>query len=172
MMRRREDSGPLFDDALVNEIFRFFSWRQSDEHAAWDLVQETLFEAHRSRRRFDRTRGSFRTWVHGIARVVLLRQRERDALEAARVDPEVDPDAIEIPGQRETTAGSFTLETVAALGELTERDRTMVFRSSIMGQSTREIAADLGMTQTGVTSALSRIYRRMRKHLGGPQGAS
>src|SRR5919202_4684828 len=64
-------------------LFGFFAYRTGDRALAEDLMADTFERALRARRRFDRRRGSERTWLYAIA-LNLLRDHARRAAAEGR----------------------------------------------------------------------------------------
>src|SRR5687768_13207429 len=60
-------------------LFSFLAYRVGDRSLAEDLVADAFERALRSRRRFDRRRGSEKTWLYAIALNVLRDHARRTA---------------------------------------------------------------------------------------------
>jgi RNA polymerase sigma-70 factor (ECF subfamily) len=128
-----------------------------DPEDSADLVQETLWSAHRNLRRFDAGKASFEGWLS----LILVRRarnrgrglaRRRRLLEAVRV---VTRSAS--PAGVANVEARLTLERL--VGALTERQREVVALYEIAGLSADEAAELLGVTAAGVRS-LARDARR------------
>ena len=63
---RREDFERLYDQHAA-DLFGFLAYRTGNRALAEDLVAEAFERALRARRRFDRRRGSEKTWLYTIA---------------------------------------------------------------------------------------------------------
>src|ERR671927_1870360 len=74
---RDEDFERLYD-AEAAGLFSFLAYRTGDRALAEDLLADTFERALRARRRFDRRRGSEKTWLYAIA-LNLLRDHARRA---------------------------------------------------------------------------------------------
>ena len=59
-----------------------------------------------------------------------------------------------------------------AMGDLAERDRTIVHLRYVKGLTQSEIAEQIGTSQVHVSRALSRILATVRAQLGEPYGAA
>ncbi|HEY2636788.1 MAG TPA: sigma factor, partial [Solirubrobacteraceae bacterium] len=71
-------------------LFAFLAYRTNDRALAEDLLADTFERALKARRRFDRRRGSERTWLYAIA-LNLLRDHQRRAATEARAVEEAAP---------------------------------------------------------------------------------
>jgi RNA polymerase sigma factor (sigma-70 family) len=75
-----------------------------------------------------------------------------------------------VPGDDDPLAEVLADEEVrelrAALTTLTPPQRELVIQRIYMGLSSKEAAEQLGSSESAVTSMLSRVYTRLRKHLG------
>src|SRR4051794_7564775 len=92
---------PAFAEVAAEQldaVFRYLVYLTGDRSAAEDLTAETFEKAFRSWRRFDPRRGSPRTWLCRIARIVALdhfradrRRRRREDVYVRDLSGEVDP---------------------------------------------------------------------------------
>src|SRR5215218_7950006 len=65
-------------------LYGFLAYRTGDRALAEDLLADTFERALRSRRRYDRRRGSAKTWLYAIA-LNLLRDHARRAAAPRRL---------------------------------------------------------------------------------------
>jgi RNA polymerase sigma-70 factor, ECF subfamily len=149
-------------------------------HEAEDLVQETYLRGWRNYDAFEE-RAALRTWLYRIATNACLRAlqtRARRGLPAglgeASVDPFTDP-AAPLDGGRwlEPLPDTFTpelavtakqsvrLAVVAALQELTARQRAVLILRDVVQFSAAEVAELLETTPTAVNSALQRARAQL-----------
>src|SRR6059036_39083 len=87
----RDDDFDRLYAAEAQGLFGFLAYRTGDRALAEDLLADTFERALRSRRRFDRRRGSAKTWLYTIA-LNLLRDHARRAAAEGRALERV-PDA-------------------------------------------------------------------------------
>ncbi|MFD7999641.1 sigma-70 family RNA polymerase sigma factor [Streptomyces mirabilis] len=154
-------------------------------HDAEDLVQETCLRAWRARARYDRTRGSLRTWLYQIATnacLNALESRSRRPLPSGMVaesDPlrslvhggEVTwlqpmPDALLHLGDPAGAAvdrDSLRLAFVAALQHLSARQRAALILREVLAFSAAETADVLGTSVASVNSSLQRARARLNE---------
>src|ERR671915_1886914 len=76
--RMRDDEFERLYAAEAAGLFSFLAYRTGDRALAEDLLADTFERALRSRGRFDRRRGSEKTWLYAIA-LNLLRDHARRA---------------------------------------------------------------------------------------------
>lgn len=146
----------------VDAVYGFLAY-SVDRPTAEDLTAATFERVVRSWRRFDRRRGSERTWVLAIARNLLTdhfrAQRHREAVSTdehpALLDRLVeDPDPLR---------GRLTAEELARwLAPLGHREREVLALRYAADLTTDEIAALLGLTAANVQQINSRSLRRLR----------
>jgi RNA polymerase sigma factor (sigma-70 family) len=128
-----------------------------------DLVAETWVRAFQSRSRIDATQGSGRTWLFGIARLVMYEsfRGEKRAIHA-RVDTEQDEfDDVD----SRLMAQSMTLELREGLRRLTRDEREIILLSTWEQLSPAEIAEVLHIPQGTARSRLHRARTCLRSDL-------
>jgi RNA polymerase sigma factor (sigma-70 family) len=141
---------------------------------AEEIVQEAFLAVWRNPDRYDRTRGSFRSWLMGTVhhRAVDAVRREqaqrRRAEQAAAVGGGVveDPSdevvsAIDLPDERRRVR--------RALADLPAEQRDVIQRMYFDGLSQSQIAERTGLPLGTVKSRTLLGMRRLRAHLGGPE---
>src|SRR5829696_9593737 len=100
MPLQNEDFERLYE-AEAPGLFSFLAYRTGDRMLAQDLLADAFERALRARKRFDRRRGSEKTWIYAIALNVLRDHARRAAAErraterlepapAGRPDPRLD----------------------------------------------------------------------------------
>jgi RNA polymerase sigma-70 factor (ECF subfamily) len=139
-----------------------------DEDAAGELVQRVLLlTLEKLRAGAVREPERIASFVLGAARLTAqtLRRatRREEPLDESRERPDVPPGAGTEPFARERLAG--------CLGELAERERTVVVLTYFQEQSTSEIASALGLKDGNVRVIRHRAIGRLRHCLGLQAGA-
>jgi RNA polymerase sigma-70 factor (ECF subfamily) len=147
--------------AEAQALFGFLAYRTGDRVLAEDLLADTFERALRARGRYDRRKGSQRTWLYAIA-LNLLRDHARRAaaegraLERSGPAGEAAEDArVESLGERE--------ELAAALAALAEDEREAIALRFGADLTVPEIAA---LLKIPLTTAEGRVYRALRKLRG------
>src|SRR5919106_2941704 len=101
----RDDEFERLSAAEAAGLFSFLAYRTGDRALAEDLVADAFERALRSRRRFDRRRGSEKTWLYAIA-LNLLRDHARRAAAAGRALEKVAHATLQTrPAQPEFESG-------------------------------------------------------------------
>jgi RNA polymerase sigma-70 factor (ECF subfamily) len=153
---RDEDFERLFA-AEAQAVFGFLAYRTGDRSLAEDLLSDTFERALRARGRFDRRRGSERTWLYAIALNLLRDHARRAAAEARAVErvapagPPEDPD-FEAVEHRDTVQ--------RALRGLAEEEREAIALRFGADLTVPEIAKLLKLPLSTVEG---RVYRALRK---------
>jgi RNA polymerase sigma-70 factor, ECF subfamily len=143
------------------ELLGFARRALSTTTAAEDAVQETFARAWRSRKRFDPTLGSLRTWLFAIERRVILDQLDRraktDALPLGDGDEIISDDWIESAMQ------GWQVE--SALSRLPADHRMVIKELYFNGRSGREVAELFGIPEGTVRSRTFYALRLLRVFL-------
>ena len=141
-------------------LFAFLAYRTGDRALAEDVLADAFERALRARRRFDRRRGSMKTWLYAIALNVLRDHTRRAAAEARALErvaaPDPRPDGgVAVVDQRD--------ELQRALAALSDEEREAVALRFGADLTVPEIAKLLGERLTTVEG---RVYRALRKLRG------
>lgn len=120
-----------------------------DRTTAEDVAQEAFLSIWRSNARFDRARGSVRSWVLGVVRNRAIDALRRGGAQAPRLDADDDGVLEARPAQERTDAEAARRETAgeiqAALRELPDDQSKVIQLAYFGGFSHSEIAEMLGM---------------------------
>jgi RNA polymerase sigma-70 factor (ECF subfamily) len=147
------------------DVYRFAFWLSRDRSVAQDVVQETLLRAWRSIDSLAED-GKARAWLLTIARREHARLHERRRLETVDVDTLA---AAEDPALGRRDDDDDRLGDVrAAIHALPAEYREPLVLQVLMGFSTEEIAAQLGLTAGAVCTRLSRARQKLRDALLDP----
>ena len=151
---------------LRPDLYRFAFWLARDRAVAEDVVQDTLLRAWRSFATLG-DESAVRPWLLTIARREFARRFERKQLETVDVhdlavleDPALAAD--DPPEVQDMRAAIFALE----------RDyREPLVLQVLMGYSTAEIAAHMGLTDGAVLTRLFRARQKLKAALAGTGAA-
>ncbi len=136
-----------------------------NEHDARDVVQETYLRAYRGLKRF-RGDAAVTTWLHRITVNSATRLIERRARSATAVLDE-SCDVVESRPERDPESAASAADDrgrlVEALGELPDALRVVVVLRDIYDLPHREIARELGISQTAAKVRLHRARRLLRE---------
>lgn len=134
-----------------------------------ECVSDVIFEIYRRRESIDPEKGTLKAFLSVVARqraVNLFRKKEKE-LRRSTGGP-VPEDAADGAGSEEAVIGAEERrQLLAAVKRLGEPDSAIIVRRYYFGQSSREIAADLGLTPGAVDTRLSRAMGKLRELLKG-----
>jgi RNA polymerase sigma factor (sigma-70 family) len=159
---RDEDFERLYA-AEAPGLFSFLAYRTGDRALAQDLLADAFERVLRARGRFDRRRGSEKTWLYAIA-LNVLRDHVRRGAARARASENLVPVArgaadarLEAIGDRDALA--------RALARLSDEEREVVALRFGADLTAPEMASALGKKLTTVEGRLYRALRKLREEL-------
>jgi len=160
----RDDEFERLYAAEAAGLFSFLAYRTGDRGLAEDLLADAFERALRARRRFDRRRGSEKTWLYAIALNCLRDHARRRAAEAR---------ALERAGGERGTASDPALAAVEhrdevqrALATLSAEEREAIALRFGAELSMPEMAEVLGESLTTIEGRVYRALRKLRARLG------
>lgn len=160
----RDDEFERLYEAEAQGLFAFLAYRTGDRALAEDLLADAFERALRARGRFDRRRGSQKTWLYAIALNVLRDHARRAAAEGRaleRIGPVGEAGAdtgVEGLGEREALQ--------QALATLAAEEREAVALRFGADLTVPEIARVLDEPLTTVEGRVYRALRKLRERLG------
>ena len=134
-------------------LYRFCLHLSRDPHLAEDLAQDTMLKAWTHRRRLKDEHGAT-PWLFAIARNAWLDDRRRAKIRnrsTRRLGHQSNPEQPESALSREDEVTAV----LAAMDELPERQRDVLFLSALEGLSHAQIASVLAISSGAVKSSLS-----------------
>jgi RNA polymerase sigma-70 factor (ECF subfamily) len=151
--------------ALLTSVTRQFARRRLGA-VAWidDVVQETLLAVHGARQTYDAAR-PFAPWFYAIAssRMIDVIRRER-RIESRQIATDVLPERA----SHEHARDAIDVEAIhAALAALPPRQREVIARMKLGDESVREVAGQLGMSESAVKITAHRGYQALKRLLRG-----
>ncbi len=159
---RDADFERLYSDH-AEALFAFLAYRTGDRVLAEDLLADTFERVLQARRRFDRRRGSGKTWIYSIALNLLRDHARRRTAEARAVERKR---SVAVPDEGES-ASERALEEVEhrdtlgrALAGLSEEEREAIALRFGADLTVPEIAK---MTGERLTTVEGRVYRALGK---------
>jgi len=156
----RDDEFERLYAAEAQGLYGFLAYRTGDRALAEDLLADTFERALRSRRRFDRRRGSAKTWLYAIA-LNLLRDQARRAAAEGRALERAGP--VPAGGQEIGDAVEHRDTVQRALATLSPEEREAIALRFGAELTVPEIAETL---REPLTTVEGRVYRALRKLRG------
>ncbi len=168
--RAREGDRDAFEQLVVATTASCYQLAYrlvGNEHDARDVVQETYLRAYRGLKRF-RGEAAVTTWLHRITVNTAARALERRSRSAtATLDDDIElvemrPDRLPEPA---ASAADDRSRLVAALGELPDGLRLVVVLRDVYDLPHRDIARELGISQSAAKVRLHRARRLLRERI-------
>ena len=143
----------------AQSLLGFLVYRTGDRTLAEDLLADTFERALRARGRFDRRRGSEKTWLYSIALNRLRDHARREGAERRALERSGAPaDAFgELPSTEAVEARDAV---VRALGVLSPEEREAIALRFGADMTVPEIAK---LTRQRLSTVEGRVYRALRK---------
>lgn len=144
-------------------LFAFLAYRTGDRVLAEDLLADTFERVLRARRRFDRRRGSAKTWIYAIALNLLRDHARRRTTEARALER---THSVAVAGEGESAPeraleGVEHRDTVGqALAGLSDEEREAIALRFGGDLTNPEIAK---VTGERLTTVEGRVYRALGK---------
>lgn len=154
----------------AGRVYRYARWRTGSRETAETVVSDVFLEAWRSSDDYDPERGSAESWLLGIARNMMRRERRRREREAEPSDP-ADLDELASPGpgpEDRALRGERRERLLDAVWELPREDRDLVALVYGAGLSRQRVADILETTPGAVRTRLHRVLRHLRRKLEEP----
>ena len=156
----RDDEFERLYEAEAQALFGFLAYRTGDRALAEDLLADTFERALRSRRGFDRRRGSGKTWLYAIA-LNLLRDNARRSAAEGRALERAGPPAADWSGVGDAVEHRDVVQ--RALTVLSAEEREAIALRFGAELTVPEIAETL---REPLTTVEGRVYRALRKLRG------
>jgi RNA polymerase sigma factor (sigma-70 family) len=160
----RDDNFERLYAAEAQGLFGFLAYRTGDRALAEDLLADTFERALRSRARFDRRRGSEKTWLYAIA-LNLLRDNARRAAAEGRALERAAPGAGAGPASP-LEAVEHRDELQRALAGLSPEEREAIALRFGAELTVPEMARALREPLTTMEGRVYRALRKLRETLG------
>ena len=130
-----------------------------------ECVQDVAMTLWRKAGEFNEKKASFAAWLTVICRNAALNRARRHKAEEPLPETLAVPSAEEEVLRRERQRRLYQV-----VGQLQGEERKLFFRKYYYGQSTAQIAAELGLTERGVEGRLYRLRSKLRRLMGGEDG--
>jgi RNA polymerase sigma-70 factor, ECF subfamily len=144
-------------------IYRFMFWRTKDAMLAEDLTSNVFEKAWRTRKGF--TGGSVKSWLYRIAHTTLIdywRKKKEILDDGDTISQAISSDA-ELDEALDKTMEIAKLR--KSISKLPPEMRDVVLLRFIKGQSARQTAKQLGISEGNVRVIQYRALQKLRNHL-------
>jgi RNA polymerase sigma factor (sigma-70 family) len=144
-------------------LFAYLAYRTGDRTRAEDLLADTFERVLRARRRFDRRRGSEKTWIYSIALNLLRDDARRRAAEGRAVErtgSDLAAGASDERGAPELEGVEDRDAVARALARLSDEEREAIALRFGGDLTVPEIAK---VTGERLTTVEGRVYRALGK---------
>ena len=133
-----------------------------------ECLADVLHQVWQARERFDPQKGRFTTWLTALARnAALNRRRAQRCREAGRAEwDETIPHPEDGPEEQVLKAEERE-RLQQAIRSLPYQEQVLFYRKYYYLQSTRQMSAELGISERAMEGKLYRLRKKLQKALGG-----
>ncbi|MHC4659137.1 MAG: RNA polymerase sigma factor [Planctomycetota bacterium] len=150
-----------FYGVYAEALYRFLAGRlDSDVEAAAEIAAEAMVLAVEGVRRFDAEQGSLWSWLCGIG-MNKIREGRRNAGRPAQLQEQMQEAAVR-KGDEGSDVGNIP-DVRAALSGLNPRHQEVLILKYVDGQSMKEMAKAMGISEKAVESRLTRGREAFRR---------
>jgi RNA polymerase sigma-70 factor (ECF subfamily) len=151
--------------ALRPDLIRFAFWLGRDRQLAEDVVQEALLRAWRSQHMLADP-AAMKPWLLTIVRREFARTFERKRLDLVDIDELVAREEPMLSIAESAVDTEQIAELRSAILRLDDEYREPLVLQVLMGYSSAEIAAELGLSNAAVLTRLFRARHKLRAMFG------
>jgi RNA polymerase sigma-70 factor (ECF subfamily) len=151
--------------SLRPDLIRFAFWLGRDRQLAEDVVQEALLRAWRSQDRLADP-AAMKPWLLTIVRREFARTFERKRLDLVDIDTLIAREEPMLAEAGNQAQKQDIAELRQAILRLEDEYREPLVLQVVMGYSTTEIAAELGLSSAAVLTRLFRARHKLRAMYG------
>ena len=163
IQRNEEEAFAILVRRYTTAIHSFVYRMCGNQHDAEDFTQETFLRLWRRADRWSPQTSKFSTWVHQIARNVVVDAHRRETAAKRQSGGFVSETTEDIVGGLETN--NRVKEMHLALKTLPERQRTALVLCQVQGWKQDEAAIVLSTSVNGVQALINRARRALRLRL-------
>lgn len=147
-------------EAELPRIYNYFRYRVGNDQIAEDLTAETFEKAWRNRASYRADLASFATWLFALARRVAADyyRKRHPSLPLDETSWISNPQETEDAAQERAEFARLA----ALLARLADRERELVALKYGAGLTNRAIARLTGLSETNVSTILSRLTQQLR----------
>ncbi len=137
-----------------------------DERDREECLQDAALKVWNGIESFDAGRGSWNAWLTSIVRNTALNRQRAEKKRQTQELPEEKEDPGPTP-EEEALRHDRQEMLLRVLDRLTRREQLLFYRKYYYGQSTAQIAAELGSSERSVEGKLYRIRKKLQEMLKG-----
>ena len=149
-------------------IYNYLRYRVSTPEDVEDLISTVFEKAYTHREQFDAAKGTFSTWLFGIAHNTLAnyyRTRQRRATWETTSDLPGDFVTAESSLETQVIQKETVAQLLQGLSRLSERDQEVISLKFAGRLSNRDIGRIMDLKEKTVSVVLLRAMRRLQKQL-------
>lgn len=147
--------------AELPRVFNFFRYLTGNDLLAEDLTADTFRKAWQNRTKYDHNRGAFSTWLFTIAR--------RTAIDHFRSHKPHLPltSASDLADENTPDSTFYYQDDLARLSKILQlfpkRESEIIALKYGAGCTNKEIASQMGLSETNVSTLLHRVLQKLRE---------
>jgi len=149
-------------------IYNYLRYRVNTREDAEDLISAVLEKAYTHRQQFDPNKGTFSTWLFGIAHHTLANfYRSRQRRSVWEAEEELPEDLVKPDSSPETQViqQEAMAQALQGLSCLSERDQEVISLKFAGRLSNQEIGQIMNLSEKNVSVVLLRAMRRLQQHI-------
>lgn len=151
--------------ACFPKIYNYFFYCLLHREVAEDLTSQTFLRMVERFHTYDAERGQIEHWLFRIAeRVLIDYYREKKTWGSLDIDPPQEPSVTFEEEYQELVEPQQEI-LYRALTQLPARDRMLLYRKYLLGESYHQIAGELHMNESTLASALQRAKQKLKRQL-------
>ena len=152
-------------------IYNFFFYRLLHRENAEDLTAQTFLKAAEHLHTYNSDKAKASTWLRRIAQNTLI-DFYRSQKKSVSIDNEDISAALSVSfeEQYEQIASPGRKAVYAALCQLSERDRILIYHKYFLEESYHEISQQFSINESTLATVLQRAKAKLRESLNGQSG--
>lgn len=150
------------------KVYNFFFYKLLHREEAEDLTEQTFLKIAEHLHTYDPKKAKLSTWISRIKENTLIDFYRTRKLQVSLDDEMSDIGkelSVSFEEQYRQIVNPARRELYAALWELPERDRMLIYHKYLLGWSYHEIAEKFGLNESTLASALQRAKVKFREKL-------
>ena len=153
-------------DKYFPQIYNFIFFRIMHKEQTEDIVSDIFLKVAENINRFDHRRANFNTWIFTIAKHTLI-----DRYKSQRVHVSLDEEdgvirpSVNFDEQSSLIVDEQLRELYGALASVDARTREIIALKHFAGLSNRQIATELGLNESTVSTIYLRGLKKLRQLL-------